>query len=192
MLVHANWPPAGVYRQGGPERTYDRPGVREREREREREKKKEGERESWSDVWTVRMHAKRLGERVHASDPERACGASARTIGQAGERGGEREREREKERELVRRVANAKRTPAGVYAQGCRERACGASARALGPASEERERVTVSWSDALPVPVHAKLPPREDWLKRNASHCESARALTVGRYFETCAWSRST
>ena len=120
MLVHANWPPAGVYRQGGPERTYDRPGVREREREREREKKKEGERESWSDVWTVRMHAKRLGERVHASNPERACGASARTIGQAGERGGEREREREKERErerkrererereLVRFVANAK------------------------------------------------------------------------------------
>ena len=108
MLVHANWPPAGVYRQGGPERAYDRPGVRERERVREgkREKERGRERESWSDVWTVLMHAKQPGERVHASDPERACGASARTIGQAGERGGERERdsEREKERERERKT----------------------------------------------------------------------------------------
>ena len=44
------------------------------------------------------MHAERLGERVHASDLERACGASARTIGPAGERVRERERERESER----------------------------------------------------------------------------------------------
>ena len=34
------------------------------------------------------MHAKLPGERVHASDPERACGASARTIGPTGEREG--------------------------------------------------------------------------------------------------------
>ena len=65
MLVHANWPPAGVYRQGGPERAYDRPGVRERERERERGKERKRKRE-------------RERELVRRVDGAHACKAARR------------------------------------------------------------------------------------------------------------------
>ena len=81
---------------------------------------REREREGWSDVWPVRVHAKRLECTRKAARSARAvCGASARALGQAGE--GERAREswseawpvpmRAKRQECTRQAARSARAP---------------------------------------------------------------------------------